>query len=167
MNVQLVSTDLGWFALLGQEQTLHAMTMGHATAEAATQAVRRYVDEEPCVQLWHPSLGQRVADYLAGDPVTFDDIQIQQTQWSAFKRRVVNACRQIPRGTTLTYGQLARRGGAPRAARAVGNIMAGNRFPLIVPCHRVVAAGGRLGGFSAPSGNRLKKRLLELEGWCG
>jgi len=64
----------------------------------------------------------------------------------------------------LTYGQLATRAGSPRSARAVGNVMASNRVPLIIPCHRVVAAGGALGGFSAPHGTRLKRRLLKLEG---
>jgi methylated-DNA-[protein]-cysteine S-methyltransferase len=82
---------------------------------------------------------------------------------SDFQRAVVGHCRRIPPGQTLTYGQLAARVGRPRAARAVGRVMATNRFPLIVPCHRVVAAGGVLGGFSAPQGLAMKKRLLAAE----
>ena len=69
----------------------------------------------------------------------------------------------MPRGETVSYAELAGRAGSPNAARAVGGVMAGNRVPLLVPCHRVVGAGGRLGGFSAPTGVELKKRLLALE----
>ncbi len=83
---------------------------------------------------------------------------------TAFQRAVIDHCRRIPRGEVLTYGQLAERAGYPRSARAVGNVMATNRVPLIVPCHRVVGAGGNLGGFSAPQGLQMKRRLLRLEG---
>ena len=81
-----------------------------------------------------------------------------------FARRVVELCRRIPYGQTLTYGELAAQAGSPRAARAVGNVMRTNRCPLVVPCHRVVPSGSGLGGYSAPGGVRAKLRLLELEG---
>ena len=70
----------------------------------------------------------------------------------------------MPRGSTVTYGELAARVGAPKAAQAVGAAMARNPWPIVVPCHRVLAAGGRLGGFSAPGGARTKRRLLRMEG---
>lgn len=78
-----------------------------------------------------------------------------------FTRRVLAALRRVPRGTTRTYGALARRVGAPRAARAVGTACGANPLPLFIPCHRVVAAGGRLGGFSA--GVAWKRFLLAQE----
>ena len=74
--------------------------------------------------------------------------------------------RRLPadsRGLTRTYGELAAECGSPGAARAVGSVMAKNRYPLIVPCHRVLAAGGELGGYSAPDGLKMKRRLLEME----
>jgi methylated-DNA-[protein]-cysteine S-methyltransferase len=80
-----------------------------------------------------------------------------------FQKDVLKACRRIPPGRTLTYGQLAEKLGHPRAARAVGNALARNPVPLVVPCHRVVAGGGKFGGFSAEAGVPLKKRLLALE----
>ena len=80
-----------------------------------------------------------------------------------FDRAVYRAARAIGPGETATYGELADRIGSPGQAREVGGAMARNRFPLIVPCHRVVAAGGRLGGFSAPGGPALKRRLLAIE----
>ena len=82
----------------------------------------------------------------------------------AVPAQVVRACRKIGRGRTRTYGELAAAAGSPGASRAVGSVMAKNRFPIIVPCHRVVGAGGSLGGFSAPTGLNLKERMLALEG---
>jgi methylated-DNA-[protein]-cysteine S-methyltransferase len=76
---------------------------------------------------------------------------------------VLQACRKIAPGKTLTYAELADKVGSPGAARAVGNCMARNRFPLIIPCHRVVGSNGHLGGYSAAEGIPFKKRLLELE----
>ena len=77
---------------------------------------------------------------------------------------VIKNCRRIGWGETLTYGQLAEAAGSPRAARAVGTVMSGNRFPIIVPCHRVVSStGNRFGGFTAPGGVPMKKRMLKLE----
>ena len=82
---------------------------------------------------------------------------------TAFRRRVLRQCRKIPYGRTATYGQLAVKAGAAGAARAVGTCMATNRFPLIVPCHRVLPVGGRIGAFSAHGGPEMKRRLLTIE----
>jgi methylated-DNA-[protein]-cysteine S-methyltransferase len=82
---------------------------------------------------------------------------------SPFAVAVVQAARRIPVGETRSYGQLAMAAGRPRAARAVGRVMARNRTPLLIPCHRVVGSGGKLGGFSAIDGLRMKERLLQLE----
>ena len=93
----------------------------------------------------------------------FLDIPLPLDDRTPFQFRVLTCCRAIPWGETRTYGQLARAAGSPGAARAVGQVMATNRLPLIVPCHRVVPASGGLGGFSAPQGTRLKRSLLEQE----
>jgi methylated-DNA-[protein]-cysteine S-methyltransferase len=76
---------------------------------------------------------------------------------------VLQLARKIGYGRTVAYGELAARAGNSRAARAIGAVMASNPLPIIVPCHRVVASGGAIGGFSAPHGIELKKRLLEME----
>lgn len=80
-----------------------------------------------------------------------------------FERRVLMLARSIPPGATLTYGELAARLGSPGAARAVGRALGRNPFAIVVPCHRVLAAGGKPGGFSAPGGTATKLRLLALE----
>jgi methylated-DNA-[protein]-cysteine S-methyltransferase len=105
----------------------------------------------------------RLQRYADGEPVDFSDVPVALDHLSAFQRRVVKACRAIPAGERRTYGQLAAAAGSPGAARAVGQVMASNRVPLVVPCHRVVASGGGLGGFSAPQGLAMKRRLLALE----
>ena len=81
-----------------------------------------------------------------------------------FHRRVYQVARTIPPGKTLTYGDVARRLGDPGAAQAVGQALGRNPFAIIVPCHRVVAAGGRIGGFSANGGAATKRRILAIEG---
>jgi methylated-DNA-[protein]-cysteine S-methyltransferase len=105
----------------------------------------------------------RIVQFLNGAKDNFADVPISLEHLSPFQRRVVAACRAIPRGGTKSYGLLAAAAGSPGAARAVGQVMATNRYPILVPCHRVVAAGGRLGGFSAPQGLSLKRQLLAFE----
>lgn len=84
---------------------------------------------------------------------------------SSFNRDVLQACHGIPPGSVLTYGQLAAIAGHPKAARAVGRAMAGNRWPLIIPCHRVVGSGGSMTGYSGRGGVETKRNLLKLEGF--
>jgi methylated-DNA-[protein]-cysteine S-methyltransferase len=101
---------------------------------------------------------------LRGGPDTLATIPLDYSGCSPFHRRVYEIARAIPAGETLTYGELAARAGSPGAARAVGQAMARNPFPLIVPCHRVTGAQGWAGGFSAHGGVSTKFRLLRIEG---
>ncbi len=112
---------------------------------------------------WFPELRGRLQRYAQGVMTEFDDIVVELPGQTDFQKRVVRATRRIKYGETVTYRQLAINAGAPKAARAVGNAMAANRFPIIVPCHRVVAAAGKLGGFSAPQGVSLKEQMLLME----
>ena len=106
-------------------------------------------------------LGERFAAYFAGAADSFDDVELDLDGWTPFQRALADALRSIPYGETATYGELAALAGSPNAARAAGTFCAGNRFPLVVPCHRVVAADG-IGGFGS-LGLGYKKRLLDLE----
>jgi methylated-DNA-[protein]-cysteine S-methyltransferase len=154
---------LGWFALIGAGRVLKFLTFGHASEKAARRALRKTDPQADGNGQWSHPLVERLQAYASGGRDDFLDIQVDTSDLTPFARLVVPACRRIPYGRTLTYGQLAAQCGSPAAARAVGNCMARNRFPLVVPCHRVVASGGSLGGYSAPGGVRLKRRLLELE----
>ena len=106
---------------------------------------------------------QRIQAYFKGDPVVFQDIPLCHTGQSLFCQAVYAALAKVSSGTTVSYAELAGLAGHPGAARAVGRVMSANPTPLIVPCHRVVTAGGGLGGFSAQGGVDTKKRLLEHE----
>jgi methylated-DNA-[protein]-cysteine S-methyltransferase len=106
-----------------------------------------------------------VKRYFAGEKVDFSDIRLVLDGQDEFFSRIYAAARQVGWGHTTTYGTLAKEVGAgPEAARDVGQAMAKNPVPLIIPCHRVLSAGGKVGGFSAPGGSVAKIRLLELEG---
>ena len=103
--------------------------------------------------------------YFAGEPVDFTHVPVDLGAQEPFFERVYVAVRKLGWGEITTYGAVAKSiDAAPEAARAVGQAMARNPVPLIVPCHRVLAAGGRLHGFSAPGGAFSKARMLEIEG---
>jgi methylated-DNA-[protein]-cysteine S-methyltransferase len=104
-----------------------------------------------------------VTAYFEGRPVELHRVPLDLSGVTPFRVRVYEALRAVPRGRVVDYGELALGAGAAGAARAVGQAMAHNPLPLFVPCHRVVAASGRIGGFSAPGGTATKRRLLELE----
>ncbi|HEX9772587.1 MAG TPA: methylated-DNA--[protein]-cysteine S-methyltransferase [Steroidobacteraceae bacterium] len=100
---------------------------------------------------------------LAGETSDLSGVALDLRWVSEFHRAVYEVARRIAPGETLTYGEIAAQLGDPGAARAVGLALGQNPIPIIVPCHRVLAAGGRAGGFSAPGGVMTKLRLLEIE----
>ena len=102
--------------------------------------------------------------YFAGSQVDFSPIAVDLTGIPAFYVKVYEAARRIKWGETATYGELARGSGSPGAARGVGQAMSRNPVPVIIPCHRVLASGNKIGGFSAYGGTLSKTRLLALEG---
>jgi len=106
-----------------------------------------------------------VKRYFAGEETDFSGFTLDLGEQDAFFQRIYAAARQVGWGRTTTYGTLAKELGAgPEAARDVGQAMAKNPVALIIPCHRVLAAGGKVGGFSAPGGSAAKRRMLALEG---
>ena len=115
-----------------------------------------------------PAVARAVAAaqrYFAGEEADFTDVPLDLAGQSDFFRAIYDAARRVPWGETTTYGTLARDLGAgPEGAREVGQAMAKNPVALIIPCHRVLAAGNKVGGFSAPGGASSKVRMLALEG---
>ena len=104
---------------------------------------------------------------LGGTSVDLRFVGLDERGIDPFRREVYAATRSIPPGATATYGEIARSIGRPDAARDVGAALASNPFPIVVPCHRVVGANGKLTGFSGPGGLGTKRRMLELEGAPG
>jgi methylated-DNA-[protein]-cysteine S-methyltransferase len=106
-----------------------------------------------------------VKRYFEGDETDFSSFKLDLSEQDAFVKEIYAAARRVGWGHTTTYGSLAKEFGAgPEAARDVGQAMAKNPIALFIPCHRVLAAGGKVGGFSAPGGSAAKIRMLELEG---
>jgi len=113
-----------------------------------------------------PSIRQAIdgiTALLLGEPRDLSTVALDMEGVAAFHRRVYDAARAIPPGKTMAYGEIAARIGAPGAARAVGQALGRNPFPIVVPCHRVLAAGGKVGGFSAHGGTATKRRMLAIE----
>ncbi|HWB11785.1 MAG TPA: methylated-DNA--[protein]-cysteine S-methyltransferase [Pirellulales bacterium] len=162
---------LGWMSLVIDKGTVMQLSFGHGTPQealagvyAATEAgdvelVEDASESEPLVR--------RLQAYADGAQDDFLDVPVDGSGLTPFQMRVVQICRRIPFGSSLTYGELAARAGHPRAARAVGSCMRTRRVPLIVPCHRVVSAAGATGRHSACEGMRMKLRLLEMKSATG
>lgn len=137
-----------------------------ALAEAERALLRRLPDavrtDPPAEVATVVAAAQR---YFAGEQIDFGSVPIDLGEQSPFFARVYDAVRALGWGESTTYGAVAKQLGAgPEFARDVGQAMASNPIPLIVPCHRVLAAGGKVGGFSAPGGSASKARMLALEG---
>jgi methylated-DNA-[protein]-cysteine S-methyltransferase len=107
---------------------------------------------------------RNVTALLGGKRVDLSDVVLDMNGVPPFHRRAYDAARKIPAGVTRSYGELATKLGSPNSSRAVGQAMGRNPFPIVVPCHRVLAAGGRAGGFTAAGGIDTKMRMLEIEG---
>ena len=106
---------------------------------------------------------EQITAYFEGICVNFSNIPTILHGFSQFNRSVLTACQHIKFGKTVSYSELAKKIGRPDAARAVGNALAKNPLPLIIPCHRVIRSDGKMGGFSTPGGVIRKKAMLELE----
>jgi len=129
---------------------------------AEDQASELYPDSKKSSCKEIDTIADSIKAYLEGEDVKFSLGIVDLSLCSAFKQSVLRAQHAIPRGSVSTYGLIAAHVGAPGGARAVGNVMAGNPFPLIVPCHRAVLSNLCLGGFQ--SGTEMKRALLEKEG---
>ncbi len=106
----------------------------------------------------------RVLALLQGEAVDLGDIPLDLAAAPDFHRKVYEVARTIPPGQTMTYGEIARKLGVPHESREVGQALGRNPIAIIVPCHRVLGADGKMGGFSANGGVATKRRILEIEG---
>jgi methylated-DNA-[protein]-cysteine S-methyltransferase len=136
-----------------------------ATRARLQRKFRDAQEAEPSVEL--AATIRRITELLRGERVDLSSVPLDMTGIAKFERDVYVAAREIPPGDTLTYGDIAKRLGQPHAARDVGVALARNPFAIVVPCHRVVAANGKTGGFSAGGGVATKLKLLAIEGGMG
>jgi methylated-DNA-[protein]-cysteine S-methyltransferase len=166
-NYHVFDTAMGFCAIAWSGAGLARFQLPVKSAEAAERLIRRRApDAGPGAP--PEDIAEVIAAakrYFSGEETNFSHVRLDLGGEDAFFSQIYKALRQVGWGRTTTYGALAKEVGAPRqAARDVGEAMARNPAPLIIPCHRVLAAGGKIGGFSAAGGSGTKMRMLELEG---
>ena len=162
----LFETALGWCAMAWGPRGIVGVQLPSSDASAtAARMGRRFpatVQATPSLEV--AAARDAIVALLRGERRDLSAIALDMTDVPDFDRRVYDAARRIEPGMTVTYGAIAARLDDPTAARLVGQALGRNPFPIIVPCHRVVAAGGKSGGFSAPGGTATKLRMLAIEG---
>ena len=161
----LFETAIGGCAIAWSGSGILALQLPEADGDRTrARVMRRWPDaqEEPPPPAVRHAVDSVIA-LLSGAAVDLSTVALDMKRVPAFDRRVYEVARTIPPGQTLTYGEVAARLGDPGAAREVGQALGRNPFAVIVPCHRVVATGGKTGGFSATGGVTTKLRLLEIE----
>lgn len=166
MQMTVFPTAIGECGIVWNERGVLGVQLPESSAEATRERMQRHwPDATPGTPT--PAAQRAIAGItalLAGEPDPMGDVPIDLDGVSEFRRRIYEIARTIGPGDTITYGAIATRMGMPHAAREVGQALGANPVPLIVPCHRVLAAGGKLGGFSARGGVTTKSRLLAIEG---
>jgi methylated-DNA-[protein]-cysteine S-methyltransferase len=164
-NFCLFQTSLGACGLAwGERGILGVELPGKDRAATRARLLRRHPDaceSEPSGTIAHAR--EAIVALLSGEDRDLSDIALDMREQPDLHRQVYEIARTIPPGATLTYGDIAIRLGDRTLAQAVGQALGKNPWPIIVPCHRVLAAGGRIGGFSAPTGVVLKRKLLAIE----
>lgn len=162
----LFDTALGRCGIVWTERGVSGVQLPEVSDAATRARLRRRhpraTEAEPDAEVRRVIDG--IAALLRGSRVDLSDVALDMTEVLPFHRRVFDVARTIPVGRTSTYGELATRLGDPGSARAVGEALGRNPFPVVVPCHRVLAASGKLGGFSAHGGAETKRRMLTIEG---
>ncbi len=162
-TILIFPSQLGWMAVVMTGEKVKQLTFGHPTAAAARASITPGISAQAAKGGRNSALAARLQAYAKGKHDDFRDVPLDLGPVTEFQRRVLNQCRNIGYGKTISYGQLAVKAGRPHAARAVGNCMAANQIPLIIPCHRVVRSDGQLGSYSAPGGIQTKRQLLVRE----
>jgi methylated-DNA-[protein]-cysteine S-methyltransferase len=165
-GVTACQTSLGWVGIAWTAKGLAAVALPQPTESAALSQLPggHGLALEPPLGLDVAALAGKLRRYFEGETVVFDE-PLDATLGTGFQKRVWAITRAIPRGQTRTYGEIAREAGSPGAARAVGQAMARNPWPIVVPCHRVVGSDGSLTGFGG--GVAMKQQMLALEGALG
>jgi methylated-DNA-[protein]-cysteine S-methyltransferase len=162
----IFDTELGRCGIAWGDRGIAAVELPAADDAATRRRLRRALPDAqesappPEVAAAIDAIGR----LLAGEPDDLTSVVLDMEEVPEFHRRVYDVARAIRPGETLSYGEVAARLGEPGAAQAVGRALGRNPFPIVVPCHRVLAANGALHGFSAPGGIETKRRMLVLEG---
>jgi methylated-DNA-[protein]-cysteine S-methyltransferase len=170
LRYTILKTKWGFFGLLADNKGLLRTVLPARNVQMAKKylLVGMFGSVKEDKKLYS-AFQKSVTRYYNGSYADFNRLSpsIAYSRFSSFSCKVLKACKAIPYGKTITYSELAKKAGSPEARRAVGNVLAKNPLPLIIPCHRVVRADGKIGKFSAPGGSRAKKKMLDYEKGIG
>jgi methylated-DNA-[protein]-cysteine S-methyltransferase len=165
ISSRVFDTPIGYGGIAWDERGVVGLQLPEPDAARVRARLRRRFpdsfDREPSPEIARAI--EAIRALLDGAPVDLSEVRLNMDAVEPFEQRVYEVARTIPAGHTLTYGEIATRLGDRLLARDVGQALGRNPFPIVVPCHRVLAASGKLGGFSAPGGVATKRRLLEIE----
>lgn len=164
LNYATFNSDAGWIGILGSVKGLLRLTLPQRSAQEAHQQLGDSVNCATRPPHLFENLMERLRIYFGGHKADFPD-ELDLSRATAFQRKVWEVTRLIPYGKTRTYGWVANQIGQPKAMRAVGQALSRNPLPIIIPCHRVIASDGKLGGFTG--GLDMKRSLLSLEASVG
>lgn len=162
-NFALWSSPIGWIGAVARDGLLVALFIHPDPLESRERISRYFPGALPGEDGVLDEVRHQIGEYFRHQRRVFD-LPLDFTGISSFTAQVLRHLSGVPQGETITYGELAQQIGRPHAARAVGGALAANPFPIVVPCHRVVGAKGRLTGYSGGEGIVTKKWLLEFEG---
>jgi methylated-DNA-[protein]-cysteine S-methyltransferase len=169
MKLKYVVFDTAWghFGLIGTQASLIRTHLPLADRNCVVQDILAGLGPARFDSKYFSSLQERIKAYYKGTCAdSFSDVRVNLPGMSPFTSAVLRACRKVRPGRTVTYAQLAQKASRAKAVRAVGGALARNPLPLIIPCHRVICSNpdkSGLGGYSAPGGTRLKRKMLEFE----
>ncbi len=161
LKYHLMQCDLGWIALLSAGHGLRRLSL-QPTPQEALDGLGADLDRSVHDPACFADVQELLEKYMQGDRQALDEIELDLSDAPPFFSAAWTACRSIPPGETRSYAWLAAEAGRPLAVRAAGQAMARNRFPLIIPCHRVIASDGDLRGYGA-GGLQVKAELLQRE----
>lgn len=161
MEYAIIDTAWGAFGYVARNDRLVATFLPAAKKQILPHIRSRWPEAVEKPKLL-PAFRKQVEVYFQGCRTRFS-VKLDLSHLPPFRESVLEACRTIPFGETVSYSQLAEKAGRPGAARAVGSAMASNPLPLVIPCHRVVRSDGSYGGFSSPEGVKQKEQMLLLE----
>lgn len=166
MTHHVFETALGWMGVAWRTSGITRLCTQQSAREAIEKRLSRHGAAVEADAL--PPAIATVIDllkrYAAGETIDFSGVEVDLSDVDAFRLAIYDAARKLQFGETTTYGGLATAAGHPGMAQQTGQALGQNPVPIIVPCHRILAAGGKIGGFSAPGGARTKEILLTLEG---
>jgi methylated-DNA-[protein]-cysteine S-methyltransferase len=165
-NYHVFETSIGWLGIAWSEKGLTQLQLPERDRAATERRLQRRapngVEGEP--PAWIADIIEILKRYADGAPVDFSSVPVDLAGVDTFRLAIYDAARRLGFGETTTYGELAASAGYPDGARDTGQALGQNPVPIVVPCHRILAAGNKIGGFSAPGGSATKERLLKMEG---